>query len=63
MMLNNLIEVLQFIESQHGDITVNFQAHKDDATEEHPVVAHESFFVVEEGYESGMEVNLRTWPY
>lgn len=59
MQISKLIETLQEIQKEHGDIPVQIQS---PVGEE--IMDDEDFFVVPEEYpDEGWMVNIRDWPY
>ena len=66
MKLSKMIEELQYVKTEHGDIEVVLQ---DEPAPGEMVQGYESFFIMPEEYEddgtgkAGMLCNIRWWPY
>jgi hypothetical protein len=61
MRASDLIIALQNIVNTRGDIEVELQSNPKEPIDE--IIDYTQFFVVEEEYENGWQINLRTWPY
>ena len=62
MKLSEMINELESIQGQYGDIIVQIQ--ETPSPDEPSIIGHEGFFIVPELYDDdGWICNLRIWPY
>ena len=60
MKLSKLIDELECIQEEHGDIEVQVQ---NEPRAEEMVRGEPDFFVIAEEYEDSFVCNIRSWPY